>query len=173
MQATPESFDLASVIPLFLLSFLTTLIPAFGEEFGWRGYLLPRLLRRYSVKRSLLIQAFIWWGWHVPVLVFSALNVPLIPGSPGLSILLVLGISLLPSMMHAVIFSYVWSKTNSLGVATFYHASFDEVRDTVEQTIGFGPLTQIWQMAVLTIVGAILFFRSRWDELVFRKANSR
>jgi uncharacterized protein len=35
------------------------------EEFGWRGYLLPRLLKRFSPLSSSLILGLIWGGlWH-------------------------------------------------------------------------------------------------------------
>lgn len=45
---------------------MITLIPGFGEEFGWRGYMLPHLARRHSPRKALLIHAFIWWAWHLP-----------------------------------------------------------------------------------------------------------
>jgi len=40
---------------------------AFGEEYGWRGYLLPRLLPLGEVRASLVV-ALIWAPWHLPVL---------------------------------------------------------------------------------------------------------
>jgi uncharacterized protein len=47
------------VLAVFVLRFVATLIPAFGEEFGWRGYMLPHLARRYSARWALLLHAFI------------------------------------------------------------------------------------------------------------------
>jgi membrane protease YdiL (CAAX protease family) len=38
-----------------------------GEEFGWRGYLLPRLLQRYSPLTSALVLGVIWEVWHFPL----------------------------------------------------------------------------------------------------------
>lgn len=40
-------------------------IPAFGEEFGWRGYLLPKLLP-LGRKKALIISGIIWGLWHLP-----------------------------------------------------------------------------------------------------------
>ncbi|MGE0441773.1 MAG: CPBP family intramembrane glutamic endopeptidase [Gemmatimonadales bacterium] len=37
-----------------------------GEEFGWRGYALPRLLDRWSPFTATLILGVIWAIWHVP-----------------------------------------------------------------------------------------------------------
>ncbi len=43
---------------------------AFGEEFGWRGYLLPKLLPLGKVK-ALFISGIIWGLWHVPFILLG------------------------------------------------------------------------------------------------------
>ena len=164
-QTMPINFNFIDAFFLFLTSFVITLIPAFGEEFGWRGYLLPRLVRNYSIKKALLIQAFIWWGWHLPVLVFSGMTSSLIKGNVIFSIMAMLAISIIPSMMHAIVFSYFWTTSNSLVVVTVYHSAFDEIRDTAQSSVGLGPLVEIWQMILLTIVGLIFLWKVRWAQL--------
>ena len=44
-----------SLASMFLVSFAITLVPALGEEFTWRGYLLPRLLQNHSARHALLL----------------------------------------------------------------------------------------------------------------------
>lgn len=38
-----------------------------AEELGWRGFLLDRLLSRWSVMKASLIMGVIWVLWHVPL----------------------------------------------------------------------------------------------------------
>jgi uncharacterized protein len=38
-----------------------------GEEFGWRGFLLPRLLERYRPLAASLGIAVVWFLWHLPL----------------------------------------------------------------------------------------------------------
>lgn len=40
----------------------------FGEEIGWRGYLLPNLLDTHRPLPALLRVGFIWAAWHLPLL---------------------------------------------------------------------------------------------------------
>src|SRR5436305_814196 len=61
-------------LPLFMISFplqallLTPL--AFGEQWGWRGYLLPRLLP-LGQWPALLLSGAIWGLWHAPVILLG------------------------------------------------------------------------------------------------------
>lgn len=45
-----------------------------GEEFGWRGFALPQLLKRYSPLNASLLLALIHAAWHIPLF--------FIPGMP-------------------------------------------------------------------------------------------
>jgi Type II CAAX prenyl endopeptidase Rce1-like len=56
------------ITPLtFIIVFLIFLIVPLFEEFGWRGYLLPALLTRWSPVRSGLCVGIVWAGWHIPL----------------------------------------------------------------------------------------------------------
>ncbi|MBN7793166.1 CPBP family intramembrane metalloprotease [Microbacterium esteraromaticum] len=45
-------------------------VMAFGEEVGWRGFLVPAL-RRYGTWPALLISGAIWGVWHAPVILLG------------------------------------------------------------------------------------------------------
>lgn len=42
-------------------------IPALGEEWGWRGWLVPRLVATNGVFSGLLMSGAIWGLWHAPM----------------------------------------------------------------------------------------------------------
>ena len=56
---------LLTMTPLIIVASLTSLYLPFGEEFGWRAYLLPKLLPVGARKAVLLVGA-IWAIWHWP-----------------------------------------------------------------------------------------------------------
>lgn len=55
---------LYTVIPTIII---LTILAGVGEEFGWRGFALPRLQARYSALLSSLIVGLIWGVWHIPL----------------------------------------------------------------------------------------------------------
>jgi membrane protease YdiL (CAAX protease family) len=70
--------------------FITTLVTApiinglfgFGEEFGWRGYLLPKLMVLGKLKAYLLL-GIVWGLWHLPLILIGFTY----PGQPVLGVL--------------------------------------------------------------------------------------
>jgi len=54
----------ALIVPIGLLIWL---LGAYPEEYGWRGYALPRLLKGNSPLVASLILGIIWGIWHLPL----------------------------------------------------------------------------------------------------------
>jgi membrane protease YdiL (CAAX protease family) len=66
----PPWHRLLYLLPLTLLTDTGPL----GEEFGWRGFALPRLLQRWRPLAAALILGVIWWAWHLPTFFIPALS---------------------------------------------------------------------------------------------------
>jgi membrane protease YdiL (CAAX protease family) len=50
-----------------LLAPIMNAFTCFGEEWGWRGYLLPKMHGKLSMLPMLLINGLIWGLWHAPL----------------------------------------------------------------------------------------------------------
>lgn len=60
---------LALVLPWLIFEILTN-----GEEWGWRGYVLPRLQAKHNALVSSLIVGVIWSVWHLPKFLGTGMN---------------------------------------------------------------------------------------------------
>lgn len=58
---------LANVLQAIVIAPLVNGFFTFGEEFGWRGYLLPKLLP-LGERKAVLYSGVIWGVWHAPII---------------------------------------------------------------------------------------------------------
>jgi CAAX protease family protein len=91
----------------------------FGEEFGWRGYLQPRLLPDRPVL-SAVVTGVIWAYWHLPLNLRGG-NFPDHPFIGGLFIYPVGAIFL------SIIFGWLVLKTGSIWSSSLAHAATNGV----------------------------------------------
>jgi membrane protease YdiL (CAAX protease family) len=108
-------------IQLPISSLILTLF-VLGEEYGWRGYLLPRLLPLGEIKATILV-GLIWAFWHLPLLLLG-LNYP--GQSPWLALPLFTGVVVLLS------FPFTWfyrATGNSVILAALLHGAINAFGD--------------------------------------------
>src|SRR5258705_4048652 len=70
----PDSSSIGLLCQRFLSVAFIGMVPGFffalGEELGWRGYLLPQLMRaRWPF--PLLLSGLVWGVWHFPLFIFT------------------------------------------------------------------------------------------------------
>jgi membrane protease YdiL (CAAX protease family) len=86
-------------------------IPPAGlpEEYGWRGFALPHLLKKRSALASSLIIALFWLAWHIPI-------------SPVLKHISFLGLFLLEVIPLSILFSWLYiNSRGSILLVVLYH----------------------------------------------------
>jgi membrane protease YdiL (CAAX protease family) len=168
----PDHITGVQIVWIFV--FLLGFAPCFGEEFGWRGYMLPRLAQRFSPRKAVVIHSVIWWAWHLPVLIGIGVHAGIataeeatIPVSVSVSatVAAVVLLGAAPAILHGVVFAYIWTRSRSLAVVTVYHLAYDGVRDSIQTTISSGPIAALWAVVVLTILGIVFLWKANWRNL--------
>jgi uncharacterized protein len=89
------------------------LVLAFGEEYGWRGYLQSELVKIGRIK-GILVLGIIWGLWHAP-LILMGYNYP---GYPLLGVILMTCYTI----GLAYFLGYAVLKTGSIWLAAYLHA---------------------------------------------------
>lgn len=168
-QAIPSDSELKTLMIVQIISSLfmapiINFIPCIGEELGWRGYLLPNLLEKYSAVKATLISGIIWGLWHAPVIAMGH-NYGL--GYIGYPIGGIFAMTLFCIFLGSV-FSYVTIKVKSCIPAVIMHAMingfstlgimFMSINNTVVNPfIGPVPTGIIGGMGI--IVSGLIYFK--------------
>jgi len=160
-----EALPIWLAYPAIGIGALFLAILTFGEEYGWRGYLLPKLLPLGEVKAAVIV-GLIWGLWHAPLLLaglnFADVN-PL--ASVGLFLVAAIAISLIFTRMYL-------AAGGAVLVAAVVHGSFNAYSDIVTTTDHLGG-----NQLVVTPGGAVgialLFLTVIAAHVVFVRARKR
>lgn len=107
-----------TAIILFQISYsIIVFFPAFGEEWGWRGYLMPKLCEVMGKPAAIVVGGIIWGLWHAP-LTISGHNFGVdYPGFPFVGILLMCVLCIADNAFLTLL----TEKTGSIYPASFFH----------------------------------------------------
>ena len=160
--------DTASPVTVFVVMLALTAtigtifgaLTAAGEEIGWRGYMLTRLIDA-GVPRPVLVSGLIWGLWHVPLIVAG---VYVAGSSPIVSaILFMVGVT---SM--GFVFARMRLETGSIWPAIALHAAWNSIIQGAfdPATTGAGATLWVGEAGIITtlalVVAAVIFSRGRW-----------
>jgi membrane protease YdiL (CAAX protease family) len=143
------------VVEVALLSNVGALV-TFGEEFGWRGYLLPRLMP-LGQHWAILLSGVIWAAWHLPLNLLYGVN----GGLQGFPFWLVWTIGL------GVVLGWLRLRAQSVWPAAIMHAQVDalpRLEGVLLAPTASDPVFVILQLAVIAL-GLVLALRgalTRW-----------
>jgi membrane protease YdiL (CAAX protease family) len=124
-----ETSLLVGGVQSVLLAPILAIVIAFGEEYGWRGYLQSELLKMGRI-RGVLLLGVIWGAWHWPIILMG-FNYP---GHPLLGVVLM---TLYTSGL-AVVLGYAVLRTGSVLLAAYLHALNNQVASFIV-ALGYRP----------------------------------
>jgi len=143
------------ILPVWLLLLVPECIVAFGEEYGWRGYLQPRLMPLGEIRASLIL-GVIWSLWHLPVLLAGLLY----GGNTPWLVLLIFVFTVTMST-----FAYTWlakASRYSTMLASIFHGSSNWFANRLTTFLVSGNLLSLglgmgvgWLVIVLTVYGVL------------------
>ena len=117
-EAEVSSFVVIIYPLIMVVSGVVLSFAAFGEEFGWRGYMMPKLIELVGMPKALIIGGIIWGLWHAPLTCVGHNFGMDYPGFPYVGII----VMCLFCTVLGTILMYVTVKTNSVWPAAFMHA---------------------------------------------------
>lgn len=91
---------------------------AFGEEGGWRGYMMPKLIKIMGRGKALIVGGVIWGLWHAPLTCIGHNFGTDYPGFPYVGIV---KMCIMCTLM-GIILTYITEKSGSVWPAAIMHA---------------------------------------------------
>jgi uncharacterized protein len=131
-----------------------------GEEIGWRGYMLTRLVDA-GVPRPVLVSGLIWAGWHLP-LIFAGIYA----AGPYRALSAVLFVVSVTSI--AFVFARMRLETGSIWPVIFAHSAWNAIIEGPFDGATKGPNAALWtgESGILTVivlvVVAVIVSRGTW-----------
>jgi len=117
----------------------------FGEETGWRGFVLPRLQSRFNALQSALLLTIPWAVWHLPLFLYR-------PGYMSMDIAGAAG-WILSLLTGSILLSWFYNSTRgSILVCAIFHACIDIpfTASIPAQVAGVtGMLITLWGLATI------------------------
>jgi hypothetical protein len=135
---------------------------AFGEEYGWRGYLQGELIKLGRV-RGILLVGVIWGLWHAPIIAMGYNY----PGYPVLGVFLMT----LYTIGLGFFLGYAVLKSGSVWLAAFLHGLNNQVAAFLLAMV-YRPDDPVFSFGVglyglivwaIVVTGLLLFDRRVWS----------
>jgi membrane protease YdiL (CAAX protease family) len=136
-----------------------------GEEIGWRGYMLTRLIDA-GVPRPVLVSGLIWAAWHAPLIITGLYVV-----NHGGSTVVGLAGFAMTTISAAFVIARVRLETGSIWPAIVLHAAWNSVIQSAFDPATSGSGAGLWLgeggmlVGIVSVIAAALASRGRWTRL--------
>ena len=133
----------------FTLAIPINMIFTFGEEFGWRGYLLPKLAPLGGTRAAIVV-GIVWGLWHAPIIVLDGYNYPRYPWA-GVAMMVVF------TTAYSLIFAWLRFRSGSVWPSTLAHAALNAQAGFLLLALSQGNPILRPPLGVIGIVPALAF----------------
>lgn len=98
------------------------MIPALGEEIGWRGAMYPYLKEHFGVLKGRIFGGIIWGVWHWPLIILAGYEYgTAYLGAPVLGPI----VFCLSTVFMGILLDYVYEKTESIWLPSLMHGAIN------------------------------------------------
>lgn len=117
----PSNLPFAYVLGLLFVQLLRS---GFGEEPGWRGFLLPRLKTRFEGENYIWALGLIWSIWHWPIVIIRTMSMLQDVTLPQMVITIIMSLAGNAMSLIGLTYIYTWlyNKTQSVFLSIVFHA---------------------------------------------------
>ena len=165
--------DTASPVTIFVVMIalavtigtpLIAVSSAFGEELGWRGYMLTRLIDA-GVPRPVLASGLIWGLYHIPVILAGGMYLVTPHGSSSVvtAVLFMVQVT-----SNGFVIARMRLETGSIWPALAQHAAWNSIITGPFDLATKGAEAKLWVgeggiiVAITMVVAAVIFSRGHW-----------
>ncbi|MCL2136805.1 MAG: CPBP family intramembrane metalloprotease [Coriobacteriia bacterium] len=129
-----------------------SILTAFGEEVGWRGFMYPIMQRLWGFKKAIILSCTTWAVWHLPIIV-AGLYYP-----PEMSLLFVIPLFIVEVLALTVIITWLRMKSNSVWPAILFHAAHNYFDQVVFQsmTSGVNSAYFVGEIGIITLTITVI-----------------
>jgi uncharacterized protein len=145
--ASPITNLLVSVILMATVGTAVSCLSAFGEELGWRGYMLTRLMAA-GVPQPILASGLIWAVWHVPLILtgqYAAGSQPVVS-----ALVFVIG-----TVAAGYLIAYVRLRSGSVWPAVLAHGAWNAIIQGTFDRATAGESYAVGESGVFTLVVSV------------------
>ena len=163
-------YVLISVVSCITYAPLINMIPAVGEEAGWRGFLYPQLKARFGKRRGWLIGGVIWGIWHWPLMCLIGYEYGTdYVGFPVVGML----IFCIFTTVGGILCDWLYEKTECIWIPAIFHGAINAAATvpmalcitTTGSAILLGPVPNgVLAVIPFAICAMVLFFKSLKSE---------
>ncbi|WP_421801587.1 CPBP family intramembrane glutamic endopeptidase [Flagellimonas sp.] len=134
---------------------LVIVLIALGEEYGWRGFLLPRLMKKFNLFYSSLILGLIWGIWHFPAYLIGT----------GTPLDMPFSVFLVWVVMGTFFISWIYYYTRSVLTSILVHISANATFNYLLLLPEFtGSMNNFWLfLAYMSVIVVAVFLVKRRD----------